>query len=330
MVSIVMDHRERIEATIANDVVDRPAVALWRHFPVDDQSPTNLARAAIDLQRSYDFDLVKITPASSFCIKDWGAIDEWRGAPEGTRAYTHRVIQNPNDWEKLAPLDPNEGFLAAQLECMRIIVSELGNDVPVIQTVFSPLAQAKNLVGADNLSVHLRRYPDQLKAGLQTITESIQRFIEAGQETGIDGIFYAVQHAQYGLFSEQEYDEFGRTFDQQALEPAQQYGFNMLHLHGKNVMFDQFLDYPFAMINWHDRETPPTLAEARQKFSGALCGGLRRQETMVLGTPGQVKVEALDAIQQTGGRGLILGTGCVMPTIVPRGNIIAARQSVEG
>jgi hypothetical protein len=50
---------------------------------------------------------------------------------------------------------------------------------------------------------------------------------------------------------------------------------------------------------------------------------------MVLGTPDQVKAEVQDAIQQTGGLGLILGTGCVMPTIVPRGNIIAARQSVE-
>jgi hypothetical protein len=50
---------------------------------------------------------------------------------------------------------------------------------------------------------------------------------------------------------------------------------------------------------------------------------------MVLGTPEQVKLEARDAIQQTGGRGLILGTGCVMPTIVPRANIVAARQSVE-
>jgi hypothetical protein len=71
------------------------------------------------------------------------------------------------------------------------------------------------------------------------------------------------------------------------------------------------------------------LADAQQKFSGALCGGLRRQETMVLGTPEQVKAEAQDAIQQTSGRGLILGTGCVMPTIVPRGNVLAARQSVE-
>jgi uroporphyrinogen decarboxylase len=103
----------------------------------------------------------------------------------------------------------------------------------------------------------------------------------------------------------------------------------MLHLHGEQVMFDQFLDYPVAIINWHDRESPPSLADAQSKFSGALCGGLRRQETMVLGTPEEVKVEAEDAFQQTGGRGLILGTGCVMPTIVPRGNIIAARKSVE-
>jgi len=324
-----MNHRERIAATIANEKVDRPAVALWRHFPVDDQDPSSLAHAVIDLQRSYDFDLVKITPASSFCIKDWGAQDKWHGAVEGTREYTHRVIQDPSDWEKLTPLDPNQGYLSAQMECMRLIVKELGADVPVIQTVFSPLSQAKNLVGKDNLSVHVRKFPEELKAGLKTIAESIQRFIEAGLQTGVDGIFYAVQHAQFGLFSEQEYDEFGTAFDQPALEPVQQYKTNMLHLHGREVMFDRFLEYPFGIINWHDRESPPTLAEARQQFTGALCGGLRRQETMVLGTSEQVKAEARDAIQQTGGRGLILGTGCVMPTIVPRGNIIAARQSVE-
>ena len=324
-----MNHRERIEATIARDETDRPAISLWRHFPVDDQDPSSLARSVIDLQRTFDFDLVKITPASSFCIKDWGAKDEWHGAVEGTREYTHRVIQHPSDWEKLTPLEPGKGFLAAQLDCMRMIVDELGAKVPVIQTVFSPLSQAKNLVGKDNLSVHVRKYPEQLKAGLVTIAESIQRFLEASQSTGIDGIFYAVQHAQYGLYSEQEYDQFGTVYDQQALEPVQQYRINMLHLHGQDVMFGRFLEYPFGIINWHDRESPPTLAEAQQKFSGALCGGLRRQETMVLGTPDRVKAEAQDAIQQTGGRGLILGTGCVMPTIVPRANIFAARQSVE-
>lgn len=324
-----MDHRERIEACIANEEVDRPAVALWRHFPVDDQYPESLAHAVIDLQRSYDFDLVKITPASSFCIKDWGSQDEWRGAVEGTREYTHRVIKHPDDWGKLSPLDPNHGYLGAQLDCMSMIVDELSAEVPIIQTVFNPLSQAKNLVGGDNLAIHLRRFPQELKAGLKTIAESIQRFIEASVQTGVDGIFYAVQHAQYGLFSEQEYDEFGIAYDRLSLEPLQDFRVNMLHLHGNQVMFDRFVEYPFGIINWHDRESPPTLAEARKQFPGALCGGLRRQKTMVLGTPEQVKAEALDAIQQTGGRGLILGTGCVMPTIVPRSNIIAARRSVE-
>jgi uroporphyrinogen decarboxylase len=108
-----------------------------------------------------------------------------------------------------------------------------------------------------------------------------------------------------------------------------EFKFNMLHLHGEQVMFDRFIDYPVAIINWHDRESPPSLADASEKFSGALCGGLRRQETMVLGSPDEVVVEAKDALRQTGGRGLILGTGCVMPTIVPRGNILAARRSYE-
>jgi uroporphyrinogen decarboxylase len=329
MAASTMNHLERLEASISNEAVDRPAVALWRHFPVDDQSPENLASAAISFQREYDFDLVKVTPASSFCIKDWGAEDEWQGAPEGTREYTRRVIHHPADWEELTILDPTKGYLGAQLKCLRMIVDEIGHDVPIIQTIFSPLAQAKNLVGAVNLSIHLRRYPQELQAGLKTIAESIQRFIEAAVGTGIAGIFYAVQHGQYALLSDEEYRIFGRTFDLRAIEPAKKFKFNMLHLHGEQVMFDHFLDYPVAIINWHDRETPPSLAEAKEKFSGAVCGGLRRNETMVLGTPQQIVAEAEDAFQQTGGRGLILGTGCVMPTIVPRGNILAARKSVE-
>ena len=323
-----LSHHARLEAALGGGGVDRPPVALWRHFPVDDQAPGSLASATVAFQRDYDFDLVKVTPASSFCVKDWGSQDEWHGAPEGTRDYTYRVIQQPEDWTHLKPLDPHQGFLAAQLECLRLIVGELGNDVPVIQTIFNPLSQAKNLVGRETLLVHLRRYPEAVHAGLQIIAESTQRFTEAALGTGISGIFYAVQHAQFGLLSRQEYLEFGRAYDLQVLEPARTMWLNMLHLHGEDVMFDEFLDYPMPVINWHDRETSPSLSEAQSRFSGAVCGGLQRWETMVLCTPEQVRAEALDAIRTTGGTRFILGTGCVLPTTAPRGNIQAARLSV--
>jgi len=324
-----LTHRQRLEACLAGGAVDRPPVALWRHFPVDDQSPDSLAAATVDFQRVYDFDLVKVTPASSFCVKDWGAVDEWRGAAEGTRDYTQRVIRRAEDWESLPVLDPHRGYLADQLVCLRQIVADLGPQVPVIQTIFNPLSQAKNLVGREALLVHIRRYPQAVSAGLKVIAESTQRFIAAARQTGIAGIFYAVQHAQYGLLSDQEYEEFGRRYDLQVLEPARDFWLNILHLHGEEIMFDRFLDYPVAGINWHDRETPPFLAEAQRRFSGVLCGGLRRWETMVLGTPEQVTAEARDAITATGGQRFILGTGCVLPIISPRGNIWAARRSVE-
>ena len=48
-----MNHHETIEACIANEAFDRPALAMWRNFPVDDHSPTSLAEETIDFQRAY-------------------------------------------------------------------------------------------------------------------------------------------------------------------------------------------------------------------------------------------------------------------------------------
>ena len=322
-------HRQRLETCLAGEKPDRTPVALWRHFPVDDQTPTGLAAATLKFQQDYDFDLVKVSPPSSFCLKDWGIDDAWRGADEGNRIYTQRVIDNPEDWEKLEVLSPTQGHLGAQLACLQTVVDALGPETPVIQTIFSPLSQAKNLVGPAKLPVHLRLYPEAVHAGLKTITENILRFTEAAFKTGIDGVFYAVQHAQYGILSEAEYLEFGKAYDRQCLEPARAGWLNMLHLHGQDVMFNQVADLPIQILNWHDRETFPALAEAKARFDGVLCGGLRQYDTIVLGTPDQVTAEAQDAIAATDGTRFILGTGCVTPITAPHGNLLAARKAVE-
>lgn len=324
-----LSHRERLETCLAGQIPDRTPVALWRHFPVDDQTPEGLAAATAFFQHTYDFDLIKVTPSSSFCIKDWGVEDRWAGNPEGTRDYTRRAIHQPEDWLRLTPLDPTQSHLGAQLVCLRLLTAEFSGKVPLIQTIFSPMAQAKNLVGPEQLLVMMRRYPDALQEGLRRVTESTLQFMEEAMKTGIDGIFYAVQHGQYELLSAQEFATFCRPYDLQILQAAQGLWLNMLHLHGSNVMFDQVSDYPAAIINWHDRETSPNLAEAQERFQGVLCGGLKQWDTMVLGTPEEVRSEALDAIQQTGGKRFILGTGCVLPTTAPQGNIIAARNVVE-
>jgi len=324
-----MGKSDRLMAAIRGEAVDRPPVALWRHFPGDDQRPEDLARATVAFQRRYDFDFVKVTPASSFCLRDWGGEDRWTGNMEGTRDYIVHPIQSADDWRELRLLDPAEGALGAQLQCLHLIGDELAGEVPFIQTIFNPLSQAKNLVGPERLLVHLRYHPDALRAGIEMIAETTCRFIVAAREAGIAGVFFAVQHAQYGLLSEEEYNIFGRPYDLRVLDAAQGLWLNVLHLHGTDVMFNLLADYPVQVVNWHDRETWPALAEAKERFSGAVCGGLQRWDVMVRGTPDRVREQAANAIVQTEGERFILGTGCVTPIVAPTSNIHAARAAVE-
>jgi len=325
-----MNHRQRMEICLSGEKPDRPPVALWRHFPVDDQKADTMASAHLNFQNTFDFDFLKVTPASGYFVYDWGVEDRWEGHPHGTRKYTKRVINNPEDWANLKPLDPHKGHLKEQLTALTIITEMLGVETPVIHTIFNPLSQAKKLAGDDLFLIHLRNYPDELHRGLEIITECSKDFITAViHETGAAGIFFAVQHAQKSLLTQDEYLEFGRTYDLPLLKSASDGWLNVLHLHGESIYFDMFVDYPVQVINWHDRETRPDLKNGLHKFPGVVCGGLRQEATVNLGTPDQVEEEAKASIKTTGGSRFILGTGCVAPTTTPYGNLIAARRAVE-
>ena len=215
------------------------------------------------------------------------------------------------------------------LVCLRQLVKEFSFEVPIIQTIFSPLSQAKNLIGRERLAYHIRACPEAVHFGLKTITESTISFLNEAKKTGIDGVFYAVQHAQYNILSVPEFEAFGRFYDLQILEACKELWLNVGHIHGSDIMFEEVMDYPVHILNWHDRETIPNLQEAQHKFSGVVCGGLKQWHTMVLGDPASIEAEAKDAIEQTQGTRFVLGTGCVVPTTAPYGNLMAARKAVE-
>jgi len=93
-------------------------------------------------------------------------------------------------------------------------------------------------------------------------------------------------------------------------------------------MFDLAVRLPVHVVNWHDRETWPSLKEGKAMIRAAVCGGIRR-ETMVLGKPAHVGEEAENALHSMDRCGIILGTGCVVPIVAPHGNLMAARSAVD-
>jgi uroporphyrinogen decarboxylase len=328
----MLTKRERLEKTIAGEATDRVPVALWRHWPGDDQRPADLVQACVDFQKQWDFDFIKITPAANYSVVDYGVQDRWTGNVEGIRETTKRVVERSVDWTTLRALDPKKGSLGQQLEAVRLMQDALKGNVPYLPTIFSPLAQAKYLAGNELVIEHLRTAPERLKTGLNMITENTLRFIEALQlsgAAGIGGIFYAIQHASFAQMTVKEYEEFGRPYDLQILNALPKtWWLNIAHLHGPLPMLDAVANYPVQVINWHDRETEPNLALGKLKFAGAVCGGLGQMD-MHIGNPGGVREQAREAFDMTNRRRFILSTGCVIMTTTPQSNIRAARESVE-
>jgi len=324
-----MNKRERLEAAIDGRQPDRPPVALWRHWPGDDQDAEALASAHLGWQRDWDWDLLKVSPASSYCLVDWGVEDRWEGSLEGTRTYTRRVVEQVGDWSKLPPLDPGQGMLAVQLQALRLIGRGLDDDTPFLATIFSPLAQAKNLAGEERMLSDMRSQPAEFQRGLETITRSTITFIEEAKKTGIGGIFYAVQHARFPLLNLDEYRQFGQSYDKRILAAAADLPFNMLHIHSRDTMFDQLAGYPVQFVNWHDRDSGPSLARGLEVVKGAVSGGVSRW-SLYQDTVEETIVQTRDALQQTAGRRLMLGVGCVAMTNTPLRNIRALRESAGG
>ena len=327
---MALSKRKRIEQLLNGEKADRPGVALWRHWPGDDQDPVELAHSTLDWQRQFDWDFVKVSPDSSFCVECWGAKSRWVGNNEGNRQYIMHPIEIADDWDTIFPADPLSGRLGEQIQCLDIVGRGLGGETPFIQTIFSPTAQLKYLAGKDRVLVEMRTHRVAVEKALNAITETTIRFLDAMKSTGVDGIFFALQMATPHDLTLDEYAHFGRPYDFRILETADQlFWFNLLHLHGQDAYFDQVADYPVQAINWHDRESAPSLEDARVHFTGGLVGGLRQWDTMLHGTPEDVRCEAANAIEQTDGRGFILGTGCVTPITAPWRNLRAVRQAVE-
>jgi uroporphyrinogen decarboxylase len=325
-----MQKRERLEKTIQGEVADRAPAALWRSFPGDDQRSADFAQCIIDFQRRYDWDFVNIVPAHHYSVIDYGLQDEWQGAPDGRRVVLKSPIKRSLDWTELRSLDPERGELRKQLDAIRQVVEAL-SDTPIIVTVYSPLVQAARLAGEATFIRYLRKNGDRVRTGLNILTESTLSFIEALRVIGISGIAYVIEHADYDVFSESEYDLVGLPYDRKILETLPlSFWLNLVHLAGDAPMFRFAGSYKAQMLSWQAPDFAQSLSQVRSLFEGAICGGLHVEQHMRQGTPAIIRNQARDALQQMNNRRLVIGAGGPVLATTPLSNLRAVREAVEG
>ena len=317
---------------MAGAALDRVPVALWRHFPGDDQRAADLALSLLKYQREYDWDFLRVMPANTFMTVDHGLPDAWLGDDSGVRATPRPIIKRSLDWTDLRPLDPTRGALGQQVECLRLIGKALQADgAPALATVYSPAAQALQLAGKRRFLRDLRTAPERLASGLNVLAESGLRFLAALRELpGLAGIFLVCDAASHDLLSEAEYREQIAPHDHKLLGATPRHWWlNIVQLRGAAPMLKLAAGYRAAAINWDARAGEPDLSRGAQMIPGAVCGGLSDWDDLHQGTPALLARAARDCLRLTDSRHFILAGGGDGYITTPLSNLRALRSIVD-
>lgn len=302
--------RDRVMSAVQCMHADRVPVSFWYHFPLDFPSGKPLADAEIEFYRKYDLDFLKVMHDLPLDL------------PEGMTEIT-----DPDEWAKIRALNPREGHFAHQLEALKIMRRELGNDVIIIDTVFNPHHAAGKLCGKKFMD-HYRANPEVVIRALRTVTVSIMDYAQAWIEEGGDGIYYALDGAQTACMTEEEYGGIFKPLDYMILDAAMAEGsFNFLHIHGTDIMFGLLHDLPSHVLGWSNRLTAPSLFDARGIHQGCIAGGIDEVGIAEMSAE-DVLHQGRSSIAEAGVDGFILTCGCAVPTDTAEEKLMAIRQAV--
>ncbi|TMC33909.1 MAG: hypothetical protein E6J28_13745 [Chloroflexi bacterium] len=241
------------------------------------------------------------------------------------------AVPDLESWTSVEVRNPQ--VFADQVESLRSAVRELGPDIPVIQTVFSPITVGGYLVGKSQSRVvrELRKHPEVVGPALEKMAEALVDFSRRSIEAGAAGIFYAISgYAGRKVMKEDVYRDLVLPYDLAVLNALpRQAWFNVLHLCGSNLNFALARDLPAHAVSWSiHNQGNPSLREGRDLAGRAVMGGLSQRSTLVYGPASKIEDEVRAAVEDTGGRGLLVAPGCSVPPRVRDANLAAVMSGM--
>lgn len=307
-----MTPRERVLAALRGQPVDRVPLSFWLHNFATENSAKGLADETARLAATFAWDFLKPQSRAQCFAEMWGLTY----APSRERATPYTVTREPlvtaADVGALRPVDPRTGALGEQLEALEAIRASIGPDVPVIWTVFSPLMVLPFLVrgGKTQALALMRSDPAAVERGLAAIAVTLADYARGCVAAGADGLFYATNVATATLITADECRRFQRPFDLPVLAAVHEAPFNLLHICGEHVLFDEFVDYPVTAFSWALLPGNPSLKEGHRRTGRAVVGGLPAKPHIASMTSDALVTRARAAVDAMAGRWLLLGPDC--------------------
>ena len=323
--------RERVLAALRGDPVDRVPLSFWLHNFVAENSAKGLADETLRLARVFDWDFLKPQSRAQCFAEMWGLT--YRPSTDRATQYSvmHTPLADAADAARLSPVDPRTGALGEQLDALARIRAGVGADTPIIWTVFAPMMVLPYLLrgGREQALAIARTEPKAMDAALRAIAETLAAYARACVEAGADGLFYATNIARADSLTAEECRRFQRPHDLRILAAVETAPFNLLHVCGPAVHFDEFADYPVAAFSWALGGGNPSLSDVHRRTGRAVVGGLPAKPEIASMGAEQLAVRARSAVDEMRGRALLLGPDCSINPDTPEALLHAAAAVVR-
>lgn len=326
-----MTPRERVWMTLKGERADRPPISFWGHVYHRESSAQDLVEATLERQNRFQWDWVKLNPRKHYHSEDWGTRYRYSGRPDEKPVLEAWPVRESADWRAISVRPATAGALGEQIEAVRMLRRRLPPEVPLIETVFTPLAVLGEMVKEPAvLQAHLRDDPEAVWPALEAVTRTYERFVGEVLAAGADGIYLATTSwGSREWISAEEHRRWSRPYDLRILAAAAAAPFNVLHVCKPHNLLFEMADYPVRAFSY-DATHPsnPPLAEALEHLPGAVMGGVAHEGVLQTTDHEQLLGELRRGWDQTGGHRWMVAPGCSIPPTTPADSLQRVRDVV--
>lgn len=289
-----------------------------------------IAKAQVEAYKLFKYDIIRIftdlyTQAEAMGAKIHYPFDE-------TAYHEAPAINDISQIDQLQPADPyKDGNLPHHLEAMKIAVDEVGQEAVVTGAVTGPFTNASILIGTELLIKLTLKDPSIVhklcEVSLATSLNYVKAIIDAGCTPSLTDAM-----SSCAIIGPKQFKEFSFPYLKRLIDYIHSRDKKVtLHICGNTRPVWELMAMTGA--DCLSIDTDADLLEAKRMIGDKvrLMGNVRPSETMLMGTPADVRRETVECIMKCfdNPKGYIVASGCSLPTETPFENIHAMLDTVR-
>jgi uroporphyrinogen decarboxylase len=245
--------------------------------------------------------------------------------------YENPLIKEVQDYERINSFKAAGGKrMATCLDVCTKLVQSVGKEHPILGFVYGPLGVLGMMRGMENLYMDILEYPQQVKIGLEIVTDVLVDFVKEQYNRGVAGVCVDTLPASRSGVAPGTWEEFEGQYAEKIADAIREAGILLAH-HGCG-----YSPYFKEVRQWVNPAVY-SFADLPEDCSGfnmlkesygqeATLMGYVPTELLYMGSPKEVILESVRQIAELGKNGrFILAPACEYP---PNASLQNARAMV--